>query len=93
MLYYVMGVTLGKSKRNWFFGIRTPWTLSSGFVWEKTHELGGKLFRIAAFMALGGLLFRGNAAIMFAIVPVVLVAIITVIYSYFEHRKEVSQRP
>ncbi len=88
MLYYVMGVTLGKSKRNWFFGIRTPWTLSSDFVWEKTHELGGKLFKLSALIALGGLLLPSNTAIIFAIVPVVLVAIITTIYSYFEHKKE-----
>ena len=48
----VMFITLGnfmpKFKKNWFVGIRTPWTLSSEKVWNQTHRLGGK-----AFMAVG----------------------------------------
>ena len=31
-------------KRNWFVGIRTPWTLSSDEVWRRTHQIGGRLF-------------------------------------------------
>src|SRR5579863_4587244 len=30
-------------KPNWFVGIRTPWTLSSDYVWRKTHQVGGRL--------------------------------------------------
>jgi uncharacterized membrane protein len=26
-------------------GIKTPWTLSSEEVWNKTHRLGGKFYR------------------------------------------------
>ncbi|MEM1515464.1 MAG: SdpI family protein [Candidatus Bathyarchaeia archaeon] len=47
--YYssIIGILCEDSKRNWFIGIRTPWTLSSDRVWEKTHRLGGKLFKTA----------------------------------------------
>lgn len=42
----VIGNYLGKIKKNWFVGVRTPWTLSSENVWNKTHRLSGKLFII-----------------------------------------------
>lgn len=44
-LFYFIGELLEKSKRNWSIGIRTSWTLSSDKVWDKTHVLGGKLFK------------------------------------------------
>ena len=36
-LFYYLGVVIEHAKRNWFVGIRTPWTLSSENVWDKTH--------------------------------------------------------
>ncbi|MFA6593627.1 MAG: SdpI family protein [Candidatus Buchananbacteria bacterium] len=44
MLY--IGWLMPKIKSNWFVGIRTPWTLSSDNVWNKTHALGRWLFVI-----------------------------------------------
>lgn len=43
-LFVVIGSVLGKFRPNWFFGIRTPWTLSSKEAWVKTHRAGGWLF-------------------------------------------------
>lgn len=51
LLYLVMGNYLQKTRSNFFFGIRTPWTLSSERSWTLTHRRGGKLF-----MALGCLI-------------------------------------
>jgi uncharacterized membrane protein len=56
VLFYACGVLIGKAKRNWFIGIRTPWTLTSERVWDRTHAIGGKLFRLAGILALGGIL-------------------------------------
>ncbi len=44
VLLLIMGNYLPKSRSNWFFGIRTPWTLSSDESWEKTHRIAGRLF-------------------------------------------------
>lgn len=44
ILFILIGNYLPKTPRNWFFGIRTPWTMSSEEVWKKTHILGGWLF-------------------------------------------------
>ena len=44
VLFVVIGNLLGKVTRNFFVGIRTPWTLASEEVWYRTHRLAGKLF-------------------------------------------------
>ncbi len=87
MLWYAVGIIIGKAKRNWFIGIRTPWTLSSDVVWEKTHKLGSKLFKIAAFISLLGLFFKNGILVAAIVAPAVGVALITLVYSYIEYRK------
>jgi uncharacterized membrane protein len=44
VLFLVIGNVLPRARPNWFFGIRTPWTLSSDRVWERTHRVGGYVF-------------------------------------------------
>jgi uncharacterized membrane protein len=46
-IFVVIGNFLGKVRRNFFVGIRTPWTLASDEVWVRTHRLGGWLFVLA----------------------------------------------
>jgi uncharacterized membrane protein len=86
ILFYYLGILTENAKRNWFIGIRTPWTLSSDKVWDKTHKLGGKLFKIAGVMAFIGLLLP-QYSILFAVIPVLVVALYTVVYSYIEYQK------
>jgi uncharacterized membrane protein len=87
LLFYYCGVLIENAKQNWFVGIRTPWTLSSERVWDKTHKRGGKLFKIAGLVALPGILLP-DYAIFLIIVPVILLSAYTVAYSYVEYAKE-----
>jgi len=87
LLFYYCGVLVENAKRNWFIGIRTPWTLSNEEVWDKTHRLGGKLFKITGIVAFLGILFP-TYAIFFVIIPIISVSLCLVIYSYFEYQKE-----
>ena len=87
ILFYYCGVLIENTKRNWFIGIKTPWTLSSDSVWDKTHKLGGKLFKIAGVLNFLGLIFPVYA-FLFIFFPVMAVAIYTIFYSYFEYQKE-----
>lgn len=89
ILFYYCGILIENAKRNWFIGIRTPWTLSSEKVWEKTHKIGGKLFKIAGVIALFGVFFQ-RYALFFILVPVILVATYTIVYSYFEFQTEMK---
>lgn len=52
ILMFIVGVLTSKAKRNFFIGIRTPWTISSDEVWNRTHRLGGKMFKIAGIIIL-----------------------------------------
>jgi uncharacterized membrane protein len=43
-LLVIIGNWLPKVRSNFFFGIRTPWTLTSDYTWRRTHRLGGWVF-------------------------------------------------
>lgn len=86
LLFYYIGILMENVEKNWFIGIRTPWTLSSDRVWKKTHRLGSKLFRIAGIIAILGVFFS-RLAVFFIVVPAFLVTGLTVVYSYIEYKK------
>ena len=88
ILFIVLGNYMPTFKRNWFLGIKTPWTLSSEESWNKTHRLGGKLFIATGLIGLAEALFLsgnrlfGGAAIV--------TAVVSFGYSYLIYRREVS---
>lgn len=86
LLFFYAGILIENAKRNFFIGIRTPWTLSNDIVWDKTHKLGGKLFKASAIISFIGLLFPAYA-IWFVLIPVICFSIYLVGYSYFEYIK------
>lgn len=90
ILFYYCGILMENAKRNWFIGIRTPWTLSSETVWAKTHKLGAKLFKVSGVLALIGILAQ-DYAIYFVLVPALFASMYTVVYSYFEYKKETGK--
>jgi uncharacterized membrane protein len=56
MLFFaLLGNVMGKVRRNFYVGVRTPWTLASDAVWEQTHRLAAWLMTlggVAGFVAL-----------------------------------------
>ena len=89
ILFFSIGVLCEHVKRNWFIGIRTPWTLSNDRVWEKTHRVGGKLFKVAGAIAVLGAFFQAYM-IPFILAPAILTAIFTVVYSFYAYRRETT---
>ncbi|HUK39046.1 MAG TPA: SdpI family protein [Methanomicrobiales archaeon] len=90
VLYYACGVLIGRARRNWFVGIRTPWTLSSDRVWDRTHAVGGRLFRAAGVLAFLGAAFPGTVWI-FLLGPVIVISVYLVVYSYREYQREAKE--
>ena len=82
-IFYQVGVMMGDAKRNYFVGVRTPWTLASDRVWHKTHAIAGKLFKVAAIIALFGLLFP-KISFWLAIGPMLAAVVFLFVYSYVE---------
>jgi len=91
ILFYYCGVLIEHSERNWFIGIRTPWTMSSDLVWKKTHKLGGKLFKAVAIISLIGIIVPQYAIWLF-VVPIIAVTIYITYYSYSEYQKEMKNK-
>lgn len=89
LLFFYVGILLENAKRNWFIGIRTPWTLSSENVWNKTHKIGGKLFKIVGLIIILGVFFQ-KYVLFFILAPSLLTAGYLVVYSYYEYQKKLS---
>lgn len=89
ILFIITGNYLGKTRSNFFIGIRTPWTLSSDAVWQKTHRLAGKLFMITGLIIVVFCLFIPNSnlgtLVMFTVLPA---ALIPCIYSWWLWKEE-----
>jgi len=86
ILFLYCSKLIEKAERNWFIGIRNPWTLSNDEVWKKTHQVGSQLFRIAGFIAFGGLVLP-DIAIFLVIFPALFFVFYINLYSYFEYKK------
>lgn len=85
VLFMLIGNFLGKVRKNFFLGIRTPWTLASDEVWAKTHRLGGWCFFVAgAIMAIGSVALPRVEWVVYLVVAV---ALLPVVYSYFAYRR------
>ncbi len=44
IFFVLMGNVMGKIRRNFFIGVRTPWALANERVWNATHRLAAKTF-------------------------------------------------
>lgn len=88
LLFIIIGSMLRKAKRNFFIGIRTPWTLSSDTVWDKTHQLGAVLFMASGVLAFIGGLIGGLTAFWMLFVPLIGSTIFLLIYSYVLYQRE-----
>lgn len=89
-LLIVLGNLLPRARPNWFVGVRTPWTLSSDRVWEKTHRLAGYVFVVAGIIVavLGLTGYHFGPVLMGPVIGVA--ALSLVVYSYIEWRREGS---
>ena len=87
LLFIFVAYLLSKARRNWFIGIRTPWTLSSDHVWDATHRLGSILYFVSGVLALVGSVF-GRYAYWFVLLPILVSSVALVAYSYFVFRAE-----
>lgn len=86
-MFYGIGALMGRSRLNWFVGIRTPWTLSNERVWDATHELGGRLFKACGVLAVVGVLAEGWLALALIMAPVLFAGVYLIYFSYSRYQK------
>ncbi len=86
ILFYYIGHIMQFFKRNFFIGIRTPWTLSNEKVWNKTHKLASILFRVSAVLMLAALL-KPIWFVWYLLIILITTIVVIIIYSYKQFQK------
>lgn len=85
VLLALIGNVMGKVRRNFWIGIRTPWTLASEKVWYATHRFAGKSMVLAAVLGVAGML--AGVTIKLCLAVIVGGAILPVIFSLVYYKR------
>jgi uncharacterized membrane protein len=84
LFFGLLGNVIGKVRRNFYIGIRVPWTLASDRVWNDTHRIAGWLWVAAGILGFGMIIL--GAPILVATGLLVAAALIPVVYSFFQYK-------
>ena len=93
LLIALLGNVMGKVRRNFFVGIRTPWTIASEQVWNATHRFAAKTFFAGGLFGLLTVILR--APLWLPVTAILVAALIPAIYSLvfykqLEHKGELN---
>jgi len=89
LFFMLLGNVLGKVQRNFFVGVRTPWTLASERVWTETHRLAARVFVGTGALGFVSVLLGSSIFVPLALIVVAGLAIIVfslVRYKQLERR-------
>lgn len=81
LLLVGVGWMLRSARRNYFIGIRTPWTLDDEVVWDATNRVGGWSFGAAGVLTILSA-FLGSAGIWLLLGSILVAAAAPTVYSY-----------
>ena len=92
LFFSLLGNRLGKVQRNFWMGVRTPWTLASEAVWIQTHRLtawlwvpGGMLLALLGFA--GPTVLPMTVCVILWIAGLMLMALTPVVYSLWLYKR------
>jgi uncharacterized membrane protein len=85
LLFVLLGNVIGKVRRNFWLGVRTPWTLANERVWYATHRLAAKTMVAGGLLTLAAAL--GGLPGMVAVAALVGSALVPVGFSLVYYKK------
>jgi len=85
LMLALMGNVMGRVKRNWWMGVRTPWTLASEVVWNQTHRLAAWVFFGCGLFGFVGVLI--GLPFIACMVLVLLIAFVPILYSLVLYKR------
>jgi uncharacterized membrane protein len=83
----LLGNVLGKVRRNFWMGVRTPWTLASEPVWNQTHRLAAWLFVAAGLVGFALVMLLPAEAAWIALFVLIPAGLVPVIYSLVLYKR------
>lgn len=95
VFFALLGNVLGQVRRNFWVGVRTPWTLASETVWNNTHRLAAWLF--VAVGILGAIAVAMGVPLWICFAGIIAAVLVPVLYSLWlykrlEHEGKLEQR-
>ena len=85
ILIALMGNVMGKVRRNFWVGIRTPWTLANERVWNATHRFAAKAM---VLVGVAGLIVALGSALIWAWIAMILAGLLSpVLYSLIYYKR------
>jgi uncharacterized membrane protein len=85
LMIALLGNVMGKVRRNFFVGIRTPWTIANEHVWNATHRFAAKTFFAGGLIGLLAVILR--APFWMPIAAILIAALVPAIYSLFFYKQ------
>jgi len=79
LLFALLGNLMGKVRRNFYLGVRTPWAIANERVWNATHRFAAKVFVAAGLVGLALTWFGLEGWLVFTVLMVA--AFVPVVYS------------
>jgi uncharacterized membrane protein len=85
LFFALIGNVMGRVRRNFWVGVRTPWTLANERVWNDTHRLAGRLFVLSGIISF--LLTIGGIPIVIPMILIGIAATWAAIYSLVAYKR------
>jgi uncharacterized membrane protein len=85
LFFAAIGNVLGKVRRNFWIGVRTPWTLANETVWDRTHRMAAWLFVAAGLLGFVGVLL--GVPLLACFVGILIAALAPVLYSLVLYKR------
>jgi uncharacterized membrane protein len=83
LFFALLGNVMGKIRKNFYIGVRVPWTLASDRVWNDTHRLAAWVMVTSGLV---GFVLTITGWLIVALVVCLGSMMIPVVYSFFHYR-------
>ena len=88
IMFIGIGNYMPRIPQNYTLGVKTPWTLESEYVWNKTHRFSGYVFVLTGILTLLSAFADGFVSFVILMVSIILACVFTLVYSYVLYKKE-----
>jgi len=85
LLIALLGNVLGKVRRNFYVGVRTPWTIANEQVWNATHRFAARTFFAGGLLGVIAVILR--APFWLPLTAILIAALVPVIYSLIFYKQ------